>query len=112
MDLWKVKHESGQWVEIEATETRPEFSSLHASGIIFPGDIGKQKELGMVRPVSLGTESNQKDGANAVDINAGQNKGRLRSFFFQKEKVNNSGQLIRYIFWRMNQSHDLHHPKL
>ncbi|KAH7691537.1 beta-sandwich domain of Sec23/24 domain-containing protein [Dioscorea alata] len=74
MDLWKAKHESGQWVEIEATETRLEFSSLHASGIIFPGDIGKQKELGMVRPVSLATESNGKDSANAVDINAGQNK--------------------------------------
>ncbi|KAM0944966.1 hypothetical protein DsansV1_C10g0097511 [Dioscorea sansibarensis] len=74
MDLWKAKHESGQWVEIEATEARPEFSSLHALGIIFPGDSGKQKEVGVVRPVSLGTESNGKDGANAVDMNAGQNK--------------------------------------
>ncbi|XP_010494311.1 PREDICTED: uncharacterized protein LOC104771477 [Camelina sativa] len=38
IDLWKKKHETGQWVEIEATEviaTQPNFSAMNESGIIF-----------------------------------------------------------------------------
>ncbi|CAH2047019.1 unnamed protein product [Thlaspi arvense] len=38
MDLWKKKHESGQWVEIEATEvmvTQPNISAMNDSGIMF-----------------------------------------------------------------------------
>ncbi|XP_015887871.3 COP1-interacting protein 7 isoform X2 [Ziziphus jujuba] len=36
-DLWKKKHETGQWLEIEAAEamsSRPDFSAMNASGII------------------------------------------------------------------------------
>ena len=38
MDLWKKKHETGQWVEIEATEvmaTQPNISAMNDSGIMF-----------------------------------------------------------------------------
>ena len=37
MALWKRKHESGQWLEIEAAEVIPnhvDFSAINASGII------------------------------------------------------------------------------
>lgn len=36
-ELWKKKHESGQWVEIEAAEamsSRSDFSAMNASGIM------------------------------------------------------------------------------
>ncbi|XP_008802181.2 COP1-interacting protein 7 [Phoenix dactylifera] len=64
MELWKRKHETGQWVEVEAAEAmsvRSEFSSLNVSGIILSGDTRKQKEYGEAWPVSggdMGTESN------------------------------------------------------
>lgn len=35
--MWKKKHETGQWLEIEAAEamsSRPDFSAMNASGII------------------------------------------------------------------------------
>ncbi|CAH8278527.1 unnamed protein product [Arabidopsis lyrata] len=38
VDLWKKKHETGQWVEIEATEviaTHPNISAMNDSGIMF-----------------------------------------------------------------------------
>ncbi|KAH7669790.1 beta-sandwich domain of Sec23/24 domain-containing protein [Dioscorea alata] len=82
MDLWKVKHESGQWLEIEAAEalsSRSEFSSLNVSGIILSGDINKQREFGEGWPISngdLGAESNGKDGLNASEVNSGLNKDR------------------------------------
>lgn len=37
MDLWKQKHDSGQWVEIEpedAISTRSDYSAINASGIV------------------------------------------------------------------------------
>ncbi|XP_022138344.1 uncharacterized protein LOC111009543 isoform X3 [Momordica charantia] len=47
-ELWKRKHESGQWLEIEATEalsSRPDFSpSTNTSGIILTSVTDKQKE--------------------------------------------------------------------
>lgn len=45
MDLWKRKHETGQWVEIEAAEatsSRSDFSAMTASGIILSSAINKQ----------------------------------------------------------------------
>ncbi|XP_051129487.1 COP1-interacting protein 7 isoform X2 [Andrographis paniculata] len=36
-DIWKKKHETGQWLDIEASEsvgTQPDFASINASGII------------------------------------------------------------------------------
>lgn len=48
IQLWEGKHESGQWIEIEAAEAlsyRSEFPPLNTSGIIFSEDAMKQKEL-------------------------------------------------------------------
>lgn len=51
MDLWKGKHESGQWLEIEAAETvssKSEFLTMHASGIMLSSIANKhelQREL-------------------------------------------------------------------
>lgn len=90
MDLWKVKHESGQWLDIEAAEalsSQSEFSSLNVSGIILSGDINKQREFGEGWPISngdLGAESNGKDGLNASEVNSGQNKGELMSLLVIK----------------------------
>lgn len=90
MDLWKVKHESGQWLEIEAAEalsSRSEFSSLNVSGIILSGDINKQREFGegwLISNGDLGAESNGKDGLNASEVNSGQNKGELMSLLVIK----------------------------
>ncbi|CAI0558918.1 unnamed protein product [Linum tenue] len=51
-ELWKRKHETGQWVEIEAAEAmsgRPEFSLVNSSGIVLAnganGIGGELKEL-------------------------------------------------------------------
>ncbi|KAG0486265.1 hypothetical protein HPP92_008360 [Vanilla planifolia] len=48
IELWKCKHESGQWIEVEAAEAvsyRSEFSPLNTSGIILSGDEVRQKEV-------------------------------------------------------------------
>ena len=61
MELWKVKHETGQWIEVEAAEamsTRSGFSPFNASGIVLAGDATKQKEFGEASPAS---ESNGND---------------------------------------------------
>ncbi|KAJ6725865.1 COP1-INTERACTING PROTEIN-RELATED [Salix purpurea] len=45
MELWKRKHETGQWVEIEGAEamsSRSDFSSMNASGIVLSNTINKQ----------------------------------------------------------------------
>ncbi|KAK8464726.1 hypothetical protein PHAVU_010G067273 [Phaseolus vulgaris] len=42
IDLWRRKHETGQWLEIEAAETmsnRSDFSALNVSGIIPPNMV-------------------------------------------------------------------------
>ncbi|XP_007035156.2 PREDICTED: uncharacterized protein LOC18603243 isoform X1 [Theobroma cacao] len=47
-ELWKRKHETGQWLEIEAAEamsSRSDFSAMNASGIVLSNMINKQKEL-------------------------------------------------------------------
>ncbi|CAN1279288.1 COP1-interacting protein 7 [Linum perenne] len=44
-ELWKRKHETGQWVEIEAAEamcSQPEFSLVNSSGIILANGSNKQ----------------------------------------------------------------------
>ncbi|KAK1260654.1 hypothetical protein QJS04_geneDACA002377 [Acorus gramineus] len=60
VELWKGKHESGQWLEIEAAEamsTRSEFSSVNATGIVFSNGI-------------WGSESNGKTSNNpGVEMN-------------------------------------------
>ncbi|XP_022740087.1 COP1-interacting protein 7-like [Durio zibethinus] len=47
-ELWKRKHETGQWLEIEAAEAMSsgyDFSAMNGSGIVFSNMINKQKEL-------------------------------------------------------------------
>ncbi|KAL9410903.1 hypothetical protein AB3S75_044639 [Citrus x aurantiifolia] len=46
-ELWKRKHESGQWLEIEAEamSNQSDFSALNASGIILSSMVNKQKEF-------------------------------------------------------------------
>jgi hypothetical protein len=64
IELWKQKHETGQWivVEPEAMSARSEFSPFNASGIVFMGDNMKQTmELGAVPNV----EANGEDGAKS-----------------------------------------------
>ncbi|KAJ6819316.1 uncharacterized protein M6B38_402555 [Iris pallida] len=49
MELWKVKHETGQWLEVEAVDlmsSRSGFSPFNASGIVLSGDTSKQNEFG------------------------------------------------------------------
>ena len=41
IDLWRQKHETGQWIDVEhetIMSTRSEFSPFNASGIMFMGD--------------------------------------------------------------------------
>ncbi|THU56736.1 hypothetical protein C4D60_Mb11t20340 [Musa balbisiana] len=57
MELWKKKHDTGQWLEVEAAEAmsiRSEVSALNASGIIFAADSIMQKDHGDSRSVSGG----------------------------------------------------------
>ncbi|KAL6611339.1 hypothetical protein ACP70R_039267 [Stipagrostis hirtigluma subsp. patula] len=73
IDLWKQKHETGQWIEVEpeAMSTRSEFPPFNASGIVFMGDNMKQNmESGSVP----NGEANGEDGAKA-DQKSGQHMG-------------------------------------
>nr|XP_023909637.1 COP1-interacting protein 7-like isoform X2 [Quercus suber] len=56
LELWKRKHETGQWLEIEAAEamsSRSEYSAINASGIMLANEV-KQKEY------ELASENNGK----------------------------------------------------
>lgn len=68
MELWKVKHETGQWIEVEAAEamsTRSGFSPFNVSGIVLAGDAGKQNVEALSAPGGdLGMESNGNDVVN------------------------------------------------
>lgn len=60
MDLWKRKHETGQWLEIETAEamsSRSEFSAMDASGIMLASAANKQKEHEMASDNSANTTS-------------------------------------------------------
>ncbi|BAT94781.1 COP1-interacting protein [Vigna angularis] len=61
-DLWRRKHETGQWLEIEAAETmsnRSDFSALNASGIILPN---------MVSASHTELDSGSNDGKASSDV--------------------------------------------
>ncbi|KAL5998729.1 hypothetical protein ACLOJK_009674, partial [Asimina triloba] len=72
MDLWKQKHETGQWLEIEAADamsSRSDFAPINASGIVLSDDIMKQKELAWPESLGeLGSEGNEKSN----DVNTDQ----------------------------------------
>ncbi|CAL9095020.1 unnamed protein product [Musa textilis] len=65
MELWKKKHETGQWLEVEVAEamsTRSEFSALNASGIIFATDPMMQNDHGDAQSVTGGDMVTETDG--------------------------------------------------
>ena len=52
MELWKGKHETGQWIEIEAAEAmsiRSDFSSVNAPGIFLSGDTRRHSDTSNVK---------------------------------------------------------------
>lgn len=62
ISLWNSKHETGQWLELEASEvlpTRSEFSAVNASGVFLSGTTDKHDESNH----QLATESNGKSGS-------------------------------------------------
>ena len=63
IELWKQKHEAGQWIEVEpeAMSTRSEFPPFNASGIVFMGDNMKPN----LESGSINGEANGEDGAKA-----------------------------------------------
>ncbi|MQM06556.1 hypothetical protein Taro_039381 [Colocasia esculenta] len=80
MELWKRKHETGQWLEIEAAEAmsmQSEFSSINASGIMLSADIGKEKEHKEQWQTSNGMDSNGKaKGEAGGDMNSDPSRDR------------------------------------
>lgn len=72
-ELWKRKHESGQWLEIEAEamSNQSDFSALNASGIILSSMVNKQKEF-------------SENGKAGIDANAGMSS-KCRSCFTCEE---------------------------
>ncbi|KAL3507617.1 hypothetical protein ACH5RR_032999 [Cinchona calisaya] len=59
--LWKKKHETGQWVEIEESEAmsgRSDFSVMNASGIVLSSMANKQNDFNNESP----SENNEKSG--------------------------------------------------
>ncbi|XP_044487155.1 COP1-interacting protein 7-like [Mangifera indica] len=64
MDLWKRKHETGQWVEIEEAEAmsnQADFSAMNASGIMLSNVINKQKEF---------SETSENNSRSSIGANA------------------------------------------
>ncbi|RCV10536.1 hypothetical protein SETIT_2G119300v2 [Setaria italica] len=72
VELWKQKHETGQWIEVEpeAMSTRSEFPPFNASGIVFMGDNMKQN----MESGSVDGEANGEDAAKS-DQKSGQQMG-------------------------------------
>ncbi|KAF8690836.1 hypothetical protein HU200_041233 [Digitaria exilis] len=72
VELWKQKHETGQWIEVEpeAMSTRSEFPPFNASGIVFMGDNMRQN----MESGSVNGEANGEDGAKS-DQKSGQQMG-------------------------------------
>ncbi|WOL15934.1 hypothetical protein Cni_G24716 [Canna indica] len=65
IELWKKKHETGQWLEVEAAEamsTRSEFSALNASSIVFAADSMVPKDYGDARSIPGGDIVTENDG--------------------------------------------------
>ncbi|KAL6954946.1 hypothetical protein U1Q18_044388 [Sarracenia purpurea var. burkii] len=66
IDLWKQKHETGQWLEIEAAEamsSRSDFSNKNASGILLSNMANRQNE-------SHGEFVSQDNGKTGTDSSA------------------------------------------
>ncbi|XP_057783519.1 COP1-interacting protein 7 isoform X2 [Salvia miltiorrhiza] len=66
IDLWKCKHETGQWLDIDASEAlspQPNFSAVKASGIVFSGMCNNQDDSNH----DLASEHIGKSGSNNAD---------------------------------------------
>ncbi|XP_062109348.1 COP1-interacting protein 7 [Humulus lupulus] len=62
-ELWKKKHESGQWLEIEAAEAMArgaDFSAMNAPGVMLPNLANKQREAWPESHAESAAESNGK----------------------------------------------------
>ena len=69
IDLWKRKHETGQWLEIDAAEATPsqsDFSVMNASGIMLSNVANKRNE-------SHGDLVLEDNGKTGIDASAGRN---------------------------------------
>ncbi|CAL4937222.1 unnamed protein product [Urochloa decumbens] len=77
--LWKQKHETGQWIDVEpeAMSARSEFPPFNPSGIMFMGDNMKQTMEAM--SVSNG-DANDED-ASKADQRTSQHSGATHEFF-------------------------------
>lgn len=65
MDLWKCKHETGQWLDIEASVALPaqlDFSAVKASGIVLSGAPNNQDEANQERTLEHNGKSGSNDG--------------------------------------------------
>lgn len=75
MELWKQKHETGQWVEVEAAEimsAQSDFISLNASGIMLAADTRMQGSNFGVELDSSGKASpDTGDGSSHIGMNGG-----------------------------------------
>ncbi|RWR83990.1 titin [Cinnamomum micranthum f. kanehirae] len=94
MELWKRKHETGQWLEIEAAEamsSQSDFSAMNTSGIVFSGDMRKHNEFREAWPEShgeLGIDSNGKarNDATNSDHNNEEDIKRLEALKRERQK--------------------------
>lgn len=91
MELWKKKHESGQWLEVEAAEamsTQSEFSALNASGIIFATDSIMQKDHGYSQSIAgdMVVETNGKAGIYSEHESCNLSESTMMSFRFWQLK--------------------------
>ncbi|XP_073307300.1 uncharacterized protein [Primulina huaijiensis] len=94
INLWKSKDETGQWLELEASEvlaTRSEFSAINASGIFLSGTTDKHDEPNH----ELATESNGKSCSTNNEDNSAPNgqqeyfQGQFPHLVFPSWSLNN-----------------------
>lgn len=82
-DLWKRKHETGQWLELEAAEATPsrsDFSSMNASGILLSNGASKQKDHREGWPDSRGEMALENNGKAGADSSGGMSSNLKRYF--------------------------------
>lgn len=113
MDLWKGKHESGQWLEIEAAEavaSKSEFSTINASGIMLSSMANKHNEM----QTELASRSTEKVG---VETSAGMCSSHKVSLLIEAISLSLSlfffsffFSLVLLILQRILLNYLFHHP--
>ncbi|XP_061370798.1 COP1-interacting protein 7-like [Gastrolobium bilobum] len=85
-DLWKRKHETGQWLEIAADEVmsnRSDFSALHASGVILPNMAsGSHTELDSENNVKASSDLPPMDRQSSVGHQDNNIQGQFPHYMF------------------------------